>query len=226
MASLLRGVLSMPTQHDASTVQLLSQAHGLLPEKLPDVSTAILTELIKSTAKQLSTLQQKRLTPSHSHAAAAASAGPVDNSISTGSAWGGSLLTQRDQQQMELVLAGMLQECVAEWSSAQRVGDVTCLQAAAVAGVLESSGQQDLAAAARQVRARTTAHADAACVCWTCGFIQRTELQDVPTLYGRRAVIVRTPSDSDNDFDGQVGVNRLCCLSQQPWSGRACLSGA
>lgn len=204
MASLLRGLLSMPAQLDVSTVQLLSQAQGLLPQKLHDVSTAVLTELIKSTAKQLAALQQQQHVGADSQAAAAASAVPTDNSSSsdsTGSSWGGSLLNQNDRQPMEVVLDGMLQECVPAWSSAQRLGQFARWQAVAVVEALEGCGQQDLAAAARQVRPGGLLDGctiyDAACICAaSSGSVHAfdSKLQDVPVLYVRQAVTLRALS--------------------------------
>jgi hypothetical protein len=151
LASLLRGVLAMPAQQqqdndsnsNSTVAPLLAEAQALLPQKLPDVSTAVLTELIKSLATHCRNSTALCATQQQGPAAAAAPAdGGADPSTASDSSTAG----------VEQVRS-MLQDCMAEWSTAQRLRQLTVPQAAAVQQVLLEGCEslQGLAAAAQQV---------------------------------------------------------------------------
>lgn len=162
LASLLRGLLAMPAQQDTNTLLLLSEAHTLLPEKLPGISTNVLTELIKSLGKQLRRAQQQQ---QHDGAQLADSPGQqssdcatpsegdnTSSSSSSGSSSASRALQQQYSGDQQEALLGMLQDCVAEWSKPARVAQLTHWQAVSVEGLLQACGQEALAAVAAQVR--------------------------------------------------------------------------
>lgn len=130
----------------STVLPLLAEAQALLPQKLPNVSTAVLTELIKSLATPfssggLSAQQQQDAAAQQSIAAAAPATGGADTTATI------NISTAAVQQ-----VQCMLQDCMVEWSNAQRLSQLTVAQAAAVQGLLEGcEGLQGLAAAARQV---------------------------------------------------------------------------
>jgi hypothetical protein len=132
----------MPAQHNSSTDVLLSEAQVLLPQTLGSTSTAVLTELIKSLAQHMKTLQQQQGAPTATNSKL-----PSSSEASNGP----STVGETAQQQQEAVLATMLQDCVGEWSEAGRVGQLTQWQAVSVEKALESCGEGSLAAAAKQV---------------------------------------------------------------------------
>lgn len=130
----------------STVLPLLAEAQTLLPQKLSDISTAVLTELIKSLATHcssasLSAQQQQHSAAQHSIAAAAPATGGADTTATSNISTAG---VERVQ--------GMLQDCMVEWSTAQRLSQLTVAQAAAVQGLLEGcESLQGLAAVARQV---------------------------------------------------------------------------
>lgn len=131
----------------STVLPLLAEAQALLPQKLPDISTAVLTELIKSLATHCSSSaslpaqQQQDSAAQHSMAAAAPASGGIDTSTTS------NISTAGVEQ-----VRGMLQECMAEWSTVQRLRQLTVAQAAAVQGLLERcESLQGLAAVAQQV---------------------------------------------------------------------------
>ena len=157
LASLLRGVLAMPAQHNSSTDVLLSEAQVLLPQTLSSTSTAVLTELIKSLAQHMKTLQQQQGAPAASNSVLSSNSSDASSSSSSSDASSGRSTAgelaqqQQQQQQQEAVLGTMLQDCVGEWRQAVRVGQLTQWQAVSVERALEGCGQAGLAAAAKQV---------------------------------------------------------------------------
>lgn len=162
LASLLRGLLAMPAQQDTNTLLLLSEAHTLLPEKLPGISTNVLTELIKSLGKQLRRVQQQQEHDSaqlagrleqHVSDGVASAEGNNTSSSRSGSSSASRALQQQQPGGQQEALLGMLQDCVAEWSKPARVAQLTHWQAMSVEGVLQACGQESLVAVAAQVSA-------------------------------------------------------------------------
>lgn len=140
LASLLRGVFAVPDPQQDSSMslcRLLAEAQGLLPSKLPAVSTPVLTNLIKSLSKRLhstsSCSTQQQQTQPHNP---------------------GSILAQQPEQEGENeqeLLTGMLDECVREWAQPGRVRHLTHWQAVSVERALTACGQESLAAVAGKV---------------------------------------------------------------------------
>jgi len=165
LASLLRGLLAMPAQQDTNTLLLLSEAHTLLPEKLPGISTNVLTELIKSLGKQLRRVQQQQEHDSaqlagrleqHVSDGVASAEGNNTSSSRSGSSSASRALQQQQPGGQQEALLGMLQDCVAEWSKPARVAQLTHWQAMSVEGVLQACGQESLVAVAAQVSSCAT----------------------------------------------------------------------
>lgn len=154
LASLLRGVLAMPAQHSSSIDQLMGEAQALLPQVLPATNTAVLTELIQSLTWELRLLrqgqQQTQQAPPRSQGTPpvhllqhSSSSGSSDDTSSTPS--------KGAPEQQQAVVCAMLQDCVAEWGKASRMGQLHRWQAAAVERALQGCGQDSLAAVAKQV---------------------------------------------------------------------------
>jgi hypothetical protein len=160
LASLLRGLAvparvlatdhTTPVQDDSQAMaQVMSEAVGVLPQKLPAVSTDVLTELVKSLGRRTRPLTQQQQ-QQHHHQQQQQDMAMQD----LGSDSSSSLSTKEAGEAGEHEsLAQLLQACVAEWSSPRRVGQITHWQAQAVLGVLEGPGLEALAAEAQQVGA-------------------------------------------------------------------------
>lgn len=141
-----------PVKDDSATARVLSEAVNVLPQKLPAVSTDVLTELNKSLGRRARAVQQQQQQEQQDlqHEEQQQQQDMPMQVLGSGSSSSFSTEGAGGPGEHES-LAQLLQACVAEWARSRRVGQITHWQAQSVLGALEGAGLEDLADEAKQV---------------------------------------------------------------------------